>query len=303
MAVLHFLAQLARTLVVSGAALITVALVALYFFQRKLVYPSFLNKARIQVDTPDLFDLPYEEVKITTDDGETLHAYMLLHDSKSLEYTNKTILVLSPNAGNIGHFLPVVQYIYNELHYNVFIYSYRGYGKSTGSPTESGLKKDADAVMKYLASHNQVSKSSVITYGRSLGGAVAIYITAKYGKMISAMILENTFLNIPKVVPHIFPFLKYFSWLCCEFWDSEKDITKINSDIPCLFLAGTKDEIVPPSHMKELFTLVGVKNGFERKNFRVWREFKAYHNDTIVAPGYWEVWYDFVKNHVAPYGK
>ena len=123
MAVLHFLAQLARTLAVSGAALITVALVALYFFQRKLVYPSFLNKARIQVDTPDLFDLPYEEVKITTDDGETLHAYMLLHDSKSLEYTNKTILVLSPNVGNIGHFLPVVQYIYNELHYNVFIYS------------------------------------------------------------------------------------------------------------------------------------------------------------------------------------
>ena len=262
-----------------------------------------LKKAREKVDTPDMFDIPFENIKIKTKDGEVLQSFLMLHDLNSSDYTNKTILILSPNAGNIGMFLPVANYIYNNLNYNVFIYSYRGYGHSTGHPHEAGLKLDADAVMDFIASHKQLSQSSIITYGRSLGGAVAIYITSKYGDQISGMILENTFLNIPKVIPHIFPLLKPFSWLCSEFWNSEEDIKLINSDIPCLFLAGTNDEIVPHDHMKQLFEIVGTKNKSDKQSTKIWRDFNANHNNTIVAPGYWEIWADFTKEMVIPIGK
>lgn len=299
--------HLARTIVGAGVVMVSsvtvLALAALYIFQRKLVYPSMLNKAREKVDTPDMFDIPYESIKIKTSDGEILQSFLMMHDAKSPDYTNKTILILSPNAGNIGMFLPVANYIFKSLNYNVFIYSYRGYGHSTGSPYEAGLKLDADAVMDFITSHPQLSQSSIITYGRSLGGAVAIYITAKYGDQISGMILENTFLNIPKVIPHIFPMLKHFGWLCSEYWNSEKDIKMINPNIPCLFLAGALDEIVPHDHMKQLFEIVGTKNKSDKNSTKVWREFESNHNNTIVAPGYWEIWAEFAKEMIIPIGK
>lgn len=295
------------SLIKSGMYLVAsvpiVSLVALYFFQRKLVYPSSINNARDLVDTPDKHGIPYEPINIKTEDGERLQSYLMLHDPKDPNYKNKTVLVLSPNAGNIGQFLPIVKHIYSNLNYNVFIYSYRGYGLSTGTPSETGLKKDADAVMRFIETHPQLSQSSVVTYGRSLGGAVAIYITAKYGKQISGMILENTFLNIPKVIPHIFPFLKYVSFMCTEYWDSENDIKHINPDIPCLFLSGSKDEIVPPEHMAVLYETVGEAHGSDRKIVKVWAEFDAHHNDTIVAPGYWDTWEQFMIEMVIPYGK
>lgn len=255
------------------------------------------------MDTPDKYELPYEPVNIKTEDGEKLQSYLMLHDPKDRNYKNKTILILSPNAGNIGQFLPIVKHIFSNLKYNVFIYSYRGYGLSTGTPSEAGLKKDADAVMKFINSHPQLSQSSVVPYGRSLGGAVAIYITAKYGNQISGMILENTFLNIPKVIPHIFPFLKYLSFMCTEYWDSENDIKLINPDIPCLFLSGSKDEIVPPEHMATLYETVGEANGSDRNVVKVWAQYDAHHNDTIIAPGYWDTWEQFMEGMVIPYAK
>jgi fermentation-respiration switch protein FrsA (DUF1100 family) len=301
------LLQLARTLIGSGLILVgsvsVLSLAALYLFQRKLVYPSTLNNAREIVDTPEKYGIPYEEIRIKTEDGESLQSFLMLHDQNDPNYTNKTILILSPNAGNIGLFLPVAQHIYKNLNYNVFIYSYRGYGHSTGSPTEKGLKKDADAVMNFISSHRQLSQSSIITYGRSLGGAIAIYITSKYGKQIAGMILENTFLNIPSVVPHIFPLLKPISWLCSEYWNNEDDIKHISPDIPCLFLSGTEDEIVPPDHMQILYNTIGNNVDTERSVIKVWREFDSNHNNTIIAPGYWETWEQFTKGMVVPIGK
>ncbi|KAG0690341.1 hypothetical protein C6P40_003159 [Pichia californica] len=280
-----------------------ISLAALYIFQRKLVYPSSLNNARTLVDKPDKYNLPYEEITIVTDDNEKLQSYLLTHDSTDPNYANKTILILSPNAGNIGYFLPILHYIYQNLKYNVFIYSYRGYGSSTGSPSEYGLKKDADAVMRYISTNKQLSQSSIILYGRSLGGAVSIYIAAKYGHLISGIILENTFLSIPKVVPYIFPLLSPFSFICSEIWNSEEDVKKINPDIPCLFLSGTEDEIVPPKHMKVLYDTISESSDKDRTGVKIWRDFKANHNNTIVSPGYWDTWEQFAKELVVPIGK
>lgn len=304
---LSTLFNLTHYLLSSGIILVSsisvLSLAALYVFQRKLVYPSSLNNARKIVETPAKYDLPYEEITIDTEDGEKLQSYLLLHDRKSLGYTNKTILILSPNAGNIGLFLPVVHHIYRNMRYNVFIYSYRGYGHSTGSPSEKGLKKDADAVMRYITTNNQLSQSSLILYGRSLGGAVAIYIAAKYGNQIAGLILENTFLNIPKVIPHIFPLLSPVKWMCSEIWNSEEDIKLVSPQIPCLFLSGTEDEIVPPEHMKVLYDTVGEAIDSQRTVVKIWREFKANHNNTIVAPGYWDTWEQFARDMVVPIGK
>ncbi len=70
--------------------------------------------------------------------------------------------------------------------------SYRGYGLSSGSPSEQGLKQDAQVAFEYL--RNKKKSKHIILYGQSLGGAVALHLATKASP--HAVILENTFLSI-----------------------------------------------------------------------------------------------------------
>lgn len=289
--------SIARMMGQVSVSLGVLVLVALYTYQSKLIYPASLNEGRGHCALPSEYDMAnFELLHLQTEDGEILQCYLLKHDRDSASYRNKTILILSPNAGNIGHSLPIVSIFYKNFGYNVFIYSYRGYGKSTGSPSEKGLKIDAQRIMKYLMSDEQYRESSNILYGRSLGGAVAVYIAANMSTAVQGVILENTFLSIRKTVPHIFPFLRYFTSFVHQKWDLESLIEKIPSRIPLLMLSARNDEIVPPSHMDILFAL-------SRSEDKMMYKFEnCLHNDTILQEHYWARVHDFLIKKVNPVG-
>ena len=268
--------------------------VGLYSYQSSLIYPASLNDGHGYCATPDEYGMSdYELVNLKTEDGEILQCYLLKQNKESPTYSNKTIVVLSPNAGNIGHALPIVSMFYSNFGYNVFIYSYRGYGKSTGKPSEKGLKLDAQRIMQYLTIEDeQYQQSSIVLYGRSLGGAVGIYIASTMASHIKGIILENTFLSIRKTVPHIFPMLKYLAVLIHQVWDLEKLVSTIPSNIPLLMLSARKDEIVPPEHMDRIFSL-------SKSDDKIMYKFEnSLHNDTVIQSGYWEKIHDFVDNKV-----
>ncbi|KAK9760129.1 bem46 protein, variant, partial [Basidiobolus ranarum] len=103
---------------------------------------------------------------------------------------------------------------------------------------------------------------------------------------ISALMIENTFLSIPKLIPHIFPFFGYFTFLCHQKWKTEDIISDIQKT-PILFLSGVRDEIVPPQHMKILHAKTLTTGG------KYFNEFNAQHNDTCLSAGYFEVIDDF----------
>lgn len=280
-----------------SVSLAVLVLVALYTYQSNLIYPASLNEGRGHCALPSEYDMSnFELLHLQTEDGEILQCYLLKHNRNSSSYRNKTILILSPNAGNIGHSLPIVSIFYKNFGYNVFIYSYRGYGKSTGTPSEKGLKIDAQRIMKYLMSDEQYRESSNILYGRSLGGAVALYIAANMSIAVQGVILENTFLSIRKTVPYIFPFLRYFTSFVHQKWDLESLMEKVPSRIPLLMLSGRNDEIVPPSHMDTLFAL-------SRSEDKTMYTFdNCLHNDTILQEDYWAKVHDFIINKVNPVG-
>ncbi|SCU84291.1 LAME_0C08922g1_1 [Lachancea meyersii CBS 8951] len=273
---------LGGTITTGGAAL-----VALYLYQNRLIYPSWAQGARDFVDTPDKYGLPYKEHRIKTADGVEIRAFDIRQENSTM-----TWLVLCPNAGNIGYFLSAAEYIYRRFNASVFIYSYRGYGFSEGSPSEVGLKIDADAIMKFLQEDSFYKTQKLILYGRSLGGANAVYIARKYSHVCDGVILENTFLSIPKVIPHVFPWLASFSFLCHEKWRSESDIKYTDPTLPWLFLSGEKDEIVPPQHMQELYRSCPS----ERKRISLFPQ--GHHNDTIIQEGYWEQIEKFLSDYV-----
>lgn len=266
--------------------LTTLTLGSLYAFQNKLVYPSWAQGARNHVDTPDIRGLPYERVRLTTRDNVTLDAFDLQQENST-----STVVILCPNAGNIGYFIPVIDLFYRQFGMSVFIYSYRGYGFSGGSPSEAGLKLDADSAMSYLATSDFHKTRKLVLYGRSIGGANAIYIASRFSQMIDAVILENTFLSIRKVIPYIFPYLARVAFMCHEVWNSEHEILGASPDTPFLFLRGLKDEIVPPPHMAHLYEICPSrdKHMFEFPG--------GHHNDTIVQEGYWDIVREFLHDH------
>lgn len=154
--------------------------------------------------------------------------------------------------------------------------SYRGYGLSTGQPSEAGIRLDAQTALDYIRQHPVLGKTTIVAYGQSIGGAVAVDLASRNPKSVHALILENTFLSIPELIPHVLPPLRPFSFLCREYWPTGESIGKLLSQMPVLFISGRKDELVPPAHMDSLF---------ERctSDQKVWKQISSgTHNDTCI---------------------
>lgn len=95
----------------------------------------------------------------------------------------------------MGFRLMNIALLYNHLKVNIAITSYRGYGESSGSPSEEGLLIDSDTLFKWVREHPLVDSNKIVLFGRSLGGAVAIATAASNTDAIRATILEVGLLN------------------------------------------------------------------------------------------------------------
>ena len=100
-------------------------------------------------DSPASLGLLHEDVRVATSDGETLHAWWCFSAQRADEGIRPTIVFFHANAGNMGFRLPNVQLFVERLGANVLIFDYRGYGESTGTPTEAGLERDADVSLLF----------------------------------------------------------------------------------------------------------------------------------------------------------
>lgn len=265
---------------VSFVSVLTVSSLAglLYSYQTKLIYPSGLPSGARQDQTrPSQYGLPFEELWLKTPDGEKLQAWYIRKD-KASERSPLTIVMFQANAGNIAHRLPLAAILFKQLQCNVFMLSYRGYGLSTGQPNEKGIKVDAQVALDWVKTnlHNDEGQR-IVLYGQSLGGAVAIDAAVRNSAWVSALILENTFLDIPALIPSVLPPARFFTFLCTEVWSSVTRLPQLDRNkVKVLFLSGAKDELVPSSHMKQLHQIC-------KASVNEWREFKdGTHNDTCM---------------------
>ncbi|KAJ3411446.1 hypothetical protein HDV05_002181 [Chytridiales sp. JEL 0842] len=207
-----------------------------------------------------------------------------------------TVLYLHANAGNMGHRLPIAYIFWKRMRCNVVMLSYRGYGLSEGTSDEKGLKLDAEAALEYIKSHPELKDSKVILYGQSIGGAVAIHLASHSpAESISGLIIENTFLSIPKLIPHVFPVLKNLLFLCHQKWDSEKAFESLPSSVPVLMLSGKKDELIPQAHMLALLKKLREVRMEKEMGVRFVEFEGGTHNDTCLQPGYFDAVEEWLK--------
>jgi abhydrolase domain-containing protein 13 len=170
-----------------------------------LIYPRNIPvDARTNIPSPSQFGVSdFEDLHLPTPDGESLNA-LLIRPSKNKQLINRyTALMFHGNAGNIGHRIPIAKVLSETLGCSVLMLEYRGYGLSTGTPDEKGLKIDAQTGLDYIRDRTEFKGNKILVYGQSLGGAVAINLVANNMKEgdIAALILENTFLSIRKMIP------------------------------------------------------------------------------------------------------
>lgn len=184
-------------------------------------------------DNPMSTGLPYEEIYFETTDNEKLHGWFVPNDNAKV-----TVLFCHGNGGNISHRLEKIAIFYG-LGVNTFIFDYRGYGKSTGSPSERGLYNDAAAAFDYLTRERSIPEGSIVIYGESVGGAVTVSLAER--KDVKALITEETFTSVKDMAGIYYPFMPHFL-LSAKF----NSTTRIkNVRCPKLIIHSTNDEIVP----------------------------------------------------------
>lgn len=227
-------------LVVTIAGIYLVLVMLVFFLQPHLIY--FPQTGRDIVATPDQIGLKYESVEIKTSDAQVLHGWFVPTPDAI-----GTVLFFHGNAGNISHrldFLPMFQ----KLKLNTFIFDYRGYGQSSGIPTEEGTYKDALTAWQYLTQVREISSSEIVLYGESLGGAVAARLAAQ--QKPGLLVLASVFTSVPDLASTIYPFLPVrtiarFDYNTLKYLDAV--------DCPVFVAHSPQDEVVPFSHGKRLF--------------------------------------------------
>lgn len=239
----------------------TAVLVLVFLFQSHLVF--FPGTGREAVLTPQSYGMRFESLQIRTADGETLHAWWV-----PAEDARGVVLFFHGNAGNISHRLDYLQ-MFHRLRYSTLIVDYRGYGLSTGTPSEGGTYRDAEAAWEHLRHARMARPQDVVIAGESLGGAVATWLAAEVGPR--AVVLFSTFTSVTDLGAQVYWFLPV-RLLSRIGYDNLANLKRIRAPV---FIAHSRDDdIVPYTHGKRLFEAAGEPKAF--------LEMRGGHNDGFI---------------------
>jgi len=224
-AMLNTIAKIAILL----AAFYLLSAVALYAFQRKLLYRPDPTRT-----PPALLGLRgVEDITLVTPDGERLVAW------RTLARPGKpTLLYFHGNGGSLALRADRMRLFMAEG-YGVLMMSYRGYSGSTGKPSEAANVADAELAHDRLTSEG-IPASSIVVYGESLGSGVAVQLAVR--RPVAAVILDAPFTSTADVARRIYPVFPVGAFLK-DRYDSAARIARIGA--PLLILHGKQDTVVP----------------------------------------------------------
>lgn len=221
--------------------------VALSFLQGRFIFaPTKTIEA-----TPANFGLKFHEVwlSISTSNSnpDHIHGWWIPASSK----TAKTLLYFHGNGINIGANAEQAARFHN-LGLSVFLFDYRGYGKSEGSfPSERAVYVDAQRAWNYLTQEQKIAPKNIVLYGHSLGGAIAINLATQHPHA-GGLIVQSSFSSALEMAKRnwwtaIFP----INLLLNQRFDSIHKVPHLQ--MPVLYLHGAADTLIPFEMSQRLF--------------------------------------------------
>lgn len=251
---------------IAGAYTIVCAM--LFFGQRSIVFPRVLNDRQL------VEKYRAAQVEIVSED-ERLEGWLIENPGSTNDIA---IIYFGGNAEDILATADGSGFDAKSL----LLVNYRGYGHSTGSPSQPALYSDAIRVYDFAKSDPRLATSRIVLVGRSLGSAMAVMLAAK--RPVAGVVLITPFDNLSSVAAHFYPLLPV-RWLTRDRFPSDDWARGI--EVPVLVLAARKDAVVPASHAQHLFDAWKGP-----KEFRIFED--VGHNDIQTAAGYYSVINQFV---------
>lgn len=222
--------------------------------KRELIGKSDTNRffyfpTHDQPATPENWGFLYEDVDFKSADGTKLHGWFLKARGAK---PKGTVIFSHGNAGSLGHHLGFVTWL-AEAGYQVFMYDYRGFGKSGGVLNRDGMVQDVKAAFLYISGRKDVQQDKLISYGHSLGGAKSVAALAETRpKGLKAIVIDGAFSSYQDMAKLVAGELG--AELISDDLSPKDSIAKIIGT-PLLVVHGQKDQIVPFSQGKQLFDL------------------------------------------------
>ena len=178
-----------------------------------LITAFFLQFANAQMDDKFYFpnkiinpiSLPHEEFSLKVEQDSITGIFF------KKENPNATLVFLHGAGGNVTYFQKMATPFLNA-NYQVIMVDFRGYGKSSGTPTHLNVAKDGQQFFDYLKNRKEIKNTKIILYGQSLGTQIATHLAKENSKDISMLILDGAFTS--------------FTDLACSYKPEAKDVIK-----------------------------------------------------------------------------
>ncbi|OQY50967.1 MAG: hypothetical protein B6240_00550 [Desulfobacteraceae bacterium 4572_87] len=245
--------------------LISLAGVVIFICFYSQIENFFVFHPQTELDmTPDRMNLRHESITFKATDGTKLHGWFF-----PLPRESPVMLFCHGNAGNISHRLHNIRELLKQG-FQVFIFDYRGYGKSNGRPSREGVFLDGLAAYDCLRNRLGIPPDRIVLFGRSLGAAVATEIAVQ--RQANKLILESAFTST-KAMARTMPLFALLSPFLPAHYNNLEKIKDIA--IPKLIIHGNRDEIIPFTMGEQLFEAAPEPKAFYAIE-------GAGHNDTWV---------------------
>lgn len=248
--------------------------VLMMFLENRLVYPipSTSNPEGWKISRP-----AQSEVYFEASDSTALHGWFFEHPEP-----RHIILYCHGNGEDISHNAVYMNFLREQLDASIFLFDYRGYGKSEGSPYEDGVILDGLAAQRWLAEKMGLETNEIVLMGRSLGGGVAVALSEQQGARV--LVLQNTFASMVDVAAGKIPWLPV-RWIMRNRFLSAERITHYTG--PLLQTHGTADRVIPFHQGQQLFEAAPSNN----KNFI---EVPGGSHNSRLPDGYFQELSDFL---------
>jgi len=221
---------------------------------------------RVLTAHPGSFGLKYEDLYLPTSDGPVINAWYVENAPDS-----PVLLMCHGNGGNLSTRVDKMM-LFRKAGASLLAIDYRGYGRSTGSPTEAGTYRDAEAAYLWLTGTKKIPPERIVFYGESLGNGVAIEMARRH--KARGLIVDSAFTSTMDMGRLVFPFLPVN--LMVKFrYDNLSKLPHVGC--PVLVMHSPQDDIIPFAMGQKLFAAAS-----EPKTFF---ELKGNHNEGFMETG------------------
>lgn len=234
--------------------------VSFYFFQDNFLF----KRTQFPLDYKFHYEFPFEELFWKTNDGNSINGLWF-------KQTNPkgVILFFHGNSGHMGRSGNYYKRV-RDKNFDVVLYDYRGYGKSTGKPSMKNLYTDALLVFDWVK--KQYPDKPIVLHGLSLGSHIASFVASHYD--VELLILETPFCDLPQVAQHQYPYLPV-KLLMKYNLKTSRFLPQIKAQIHIFH--GTRDRVVPLSEPLKIAKLSGASitiiDGANHKNLHDFLEY------------------------------